>query len=142
MQLNVLPKIPVTAISQISDKTIQPLIRHSADTSQKYIFDVYQIVTSGRKCYIFLHFSGDDRDKNTAQNSPKTRHCKSKNHFLGNGARPLTRPSPGKEGYVHPHTPARAGSGHRPLPEFQADSRHCDGYAFRLTYSSAHACLQ
>jgi len=51
--------------------------------SHKYIFNVYQITTSGRNS----NFSGEDTDKNTAQNAPKHSISSEKfDFFSGEGA--------------------------------------------------------
>jgi len=60
---------------------------------RNYIFNVYQITTSGG-------FSGKARDKNTAQNAPKHAISSKKKYFPGEGAIVLLSPdsSPSGEG--------------------------------------------
>ena len=81
--------------------------------SQKYIFSVHQITTSGRK---IQYFSGRTRTKKYRSECTKTCHFKWKKSFFLGGGIALFR-------HLTPNKPFR--STPRPPPEFQPDLRHC-----------------
>jgi len=92
--------------------------------SQKYIFNVHQIITSGRKFNIFLARTWT---KNTAQNTPKHAISSEKFIFLwGVGIAPSSYPSCWKR--EPPSIALNKPSGSRSTlcsSDFQPDSRHC-----------------
>ena len=81
MQYSVLPKLFVTAISQILDKTIQ----HTTLTAYSLPIIPKSIRLRRPPNHHFRqkiqHFSGEERDKSTAQNSLKHTILSQKIHF-------------------------------------------------------------